>query len=173
MRTLPKRKRTTPFEQTIEATTFEKWDQNEYHDILYINCKFEGDLYPSPRFESCRFDTCSFGPDNRTRFIGVMFVNCEIIRCDFGNVEITESRFENCLFLKNTFDYGTILAHTRLIQALGLQTNANLHLVRNEGEAELDEDLIHAPLPLVEKIASWERLRTSAASRSSGSPFQL
>jgi hypothetical protein len=71
MRTLLKR--STPFAQTVEATIV-KWDQTQYRDILYINCNFEGDLYPSPRFESCRFDTCSFGPHNRTRFIGAIFV---------------------------------------------------------------------------------------------------
>jgi hypothetical protein len=70
-------------------------------------------------------------------------------------------RFEYCYFLRNHFIYGTIFTRTRLLLPHGLETNINLHFVRNdEGEAELEEDLRHAPLPLAEKFASWERLRT-------------
>ena len=42
----------------------------------------------------------------------------------------------------------------------GLETNESLHVVHTTADARLDEDLINAPLRLIEKIASWERLRT-------------
>jgi hypothetical protein len=65
------------------------------------------------------------------------------------------------IFYAITLIMVTVFSETRLIRPRGLETNVNLNFVRNnEGEAELDEDLRHAPLPLIEKIASWERLRT-------------
>src|SRR5262245_21290898 len=104
-----------PFAQIASHQTFEKWDQQTYSDTLYINCNFEGDLYPSPRFERCRFYRCSFGLRGRTRFIGANFVQCEISRCHFCHVELSATLFEDCSFLHNEFDHSTVLEEIRLV----------------------------------------------------------
>jgi hypothetical protein len=161
MRKLPKR--SAPFVENVKAAaiTLDKlWSL--YNNVIYTECLFDGDLYGNQpvKLERCRLYKCKVGTGGNTRFIDAQFIECEIIECTFHRVEMINVRFENCYFLRNHFIYGTIFTRTRLLRPHGLETNINLHFVRNEGEAELEEDLRHAPLPLTEKFASWERLRT-------------
>src|SRR5262249_25905870 len=147
----------------VEAMTISNWhDVTEHHDIHFINCNFEGDLYPVPQFERCCFDKCIFGTV-RTRLINQdnkKFVNRDILKCDFRIVTLSGIIFDNCTFLHSKFNHSTTFEQIRLVQPRGLETNENLHVVRTEANSQLDEDLANAPLPLIEKIASWERLRT-------------
>jgi hypothetical protein len=159
MPTLPKR--SVPFAGTVEGTIVTRdLTQPSNRDIIYKDCRFEGDFPPIVQFSRCRFDTCSFGFQGMTRFINTNFTGCEIIGCDFRDVELIGVLFQDCYFLRNKFDYTTAFQQTRFFRPRGLETNVNLHFVRNEADAQLDEDLANAPLPLIETIASWERLRT-------------
>jgi hypothetical protein len=161
MRKLPKR--SAAFVEGVEGATV-TIDQlrSLYNNVIYQDCLFNGDLYGQPIWlKQCRFYKRKFGGISNTRFKNASFQECEIIECDFYLVEMIEVLFEDCHFLRDNFNYGTIFTKTRLIRPRGLETNVNLHFVRNDqGEAELDEDLRHAPLPPFEKHASWERLRT-------------
>ena len=71
--------------QTIDFS-FEKLEDDEYENCVFIDCKFSQHSLSNIIFRECEFDTCDFGKAllNNTEFNDVHLKNCRLLGIDFS-----------------------------------------------------------------------------------------
>lgn len=144
--------------------------QGLFRRCTFVRAAFCGEL--ALHFEYCRFVDCQFlcnNAEGRVEAQRLHFAWCEIkgavlARNEgvFSRVRLVESRFDNCLLARIRFDHTVAFEAVRFFNVRGLPSCTGLDQVEvaARGQEQLNRDLAAARLGLLDRLASWERLRS-------------
>nr|QYB19233.1 hypothetical protein [Climaconeis cf. scalaris]QYB19344.1 hypothetical protein [Climaconeis cf. scalaris] len=81
---------------TFDSSTFKNSD---LINMEFINVNFESSYFKKCLVENCIFENTIF---RAVEFDDCMFKNCRFIKCNLGEINVTETIFNECTFLKNS-----------------------------------------------------------------------
>ena len=83
---------------TLDSSTFKNSD---LINIEFINVNFESSYFEKCLVENCIFENTIF---RAAEFDNCVFKNCRFINCNLSEVDVAETIFNECTFLKSGFD---------------------------------------------------------------------
>jgi hypothetical protein len=144
------------------------WFRSPNSVVEFLRCSFDWSELVDHHFLNCHFIECKFnkgapyliGPVP-SEIKGCRFTDCLFKSCGFEDTTFIDVRFHHCRLFKVRVNGFTKFQRIRLSATRGFEKIPGLHLVKvPDGLDELNEDLERLPLGLLDRLASWERLRT-------------